>query len=149
MIDDFFSQVRGTLSPDVFTLPTVAVNITKSIDHFVRKCGEPTLAHVLAAAQEAWRMNVGRAEKVERILAYYKRGEERLVLGAFAVDGEKSGFPEEDRNGCWLKLDSGRMVFHGYPAIDRQRYELYLLPPIAPGARNPVKYYDEQTNQNK
>ena len=88
--------------------------------------------HVLAAAQEAWRMNCDRASECGLVLAYYKRGEQRLVLGAFAVEGKWFQIADADK----------RMVFFGYPSPHRKDYELHLLPPMASGARNPVTYYD-------
>lgn len=141
MLDYLFEQARGTLKPDDITRPTVAVNITNSLNQYLDKCRELTSAHILACAQEAWRMNVDRAVRVERVLAYCKRGDDRLVVGAFAID--KAPDEKGRQMGRWQpSADGDRMIFLGYPATDRRDYEMKLLPPLPHGARNPVKYYD-------
>lgn len=131
MFDLLFDNPAGKLTIDDFSdVNAVALNITNSIDSLQCKCGEIVSAHVLAAAQESWRMNAARASKIELVLAYCKRGDERLVLGAFTI-------------GRWdTTKDGKRMMFWGYPSPNRNKYEYHLLPKEADGARNPVKYYD-------
>ena len=132
MIDFLFEQSRGILNLNSIPEPAVALNISKTIHDRFNDAGFIS-ADVLAAAQQSWRMNQERAENVKYIFAYYKRGDRRLILGAFIVDGADA----------WMRsADGTRMIFLGFPAPDRSKFELYELPQLPAGARNPVKYYD-------
>lgn len=140
-------EVNTLIDPAEITIPVMLLDITKSINNYLKTHPgeELTTAHVLAYTQRAWKLDPDRANKAELILALCKASDKhRKVVGVFTLSREgKDKFIKSP----WGDADY-RYVFLGEPADESvwNEYIGLLLPPAKQGEANPVRYYEPTDN---
>ncbi len=136
----------------------LGLNITKSVDGFVKQNGEAALtaANIMGFIQRAWRLNKIRASKAQLIFAcYHTEDNRRKIIGVFTsgrkliedvVNGDEGLTHEVKKLDQFIESDEDhRFIFLAEPCEPREwnKYVNRYLPAPQKGEANPVRYYND------
>lgn len=124
-------------------LKAVALDITKSIHEYSARIDELSEAWVMALVQRSWCISEKESQDVDLVFATFKwANDRRLILGAFRFgrDGKDHFIKTQ-----YTHDDATRRIFLAEPVESflRKKYVGNYLDDT-PGARNPIRYYENQ-----
>ena len=142
---------RGYIDLESLAENVLALNITRSINHFIEtnRGLEPGPAHIMAFTQRSWKLNPRRANACEYVWAIHSTGHKRKVVGVFVFSrGGDGGKPVDQFRISQADEDAPyrhTVLLEPANEEDWNRFINRYIPDSKTGAANPVKYFDDKT----